>query len=264
MRAQEFIAEALHFVRPGELRGSYTDQQMLAMGFRRSQNGTWYIDQRRWDQLVQQGTLKEGWKERVAAGALGAAATLGGQYGYNQYSQPSQQPQPQIQQQQLTPKEILIRAAKDDGMTGNELAQFLAQAAHETLNFTRMREAGTPEYFTKKYELHRKTAKILGNKVKGDGERYKGRGFIQLTGRDNYTRAGKALGLPLEANPELAADPETAAKIAVWYWNTRVAPKVQNFANTKSVTKKINPALKHQDRRQQQFVKYQVANYESA
>lgn len=59
MRFQEFVTEALHFVRPGELRGSYSDQQMLAMGFRRSQNGTWYIDQRRWDQLVQRGQLRE-------------------------------------------------------------------------------------------------------------------------------------------------------------------------------------------------------------
>jgi len=199
--------------------------------------------------------LNEGWKEKVAAGALGAAMALGGQQFYQQYTQSAQTQQ----QQQLTPKEILIQAAKADGMTGNELAQFLAQAAHETLNFTRMREAGTPEYFTKKYELHKKTARILGNRVKGDGERYKGRGYIQLTGRDNYTRAGKALGLPLVANPELAADPETAAKIAIWYWNTRVAPKVSNFANTKAVTKKINPAMKHQQRRQQQFTKYQVA-----
>jgi predicted chitinase len=208
--------------------------------------------------------LDEGWKERVAAAGVGAAMTLGGQQALKQYA-PTVGTQPQqIQQQQLTPKEILVQAAKANGMTGNELAQFLAQAAHETLNFTRMREAGTPEYFTKKYELHKKTARILGNKVKGDGERYKGRGFIQLTGRDNYTRAGRALGLPLEANPELAADPETAAKIAVWYWNTRVAPKVKDFSNTRAVTKKINPALKHQDRRQQQFVQYKVAQNETA
>ena len=53
------INEALHFVRPGELRGSYTDQEMVSMGFRRSQNGAWYIDQRRWDMLVQQGKLRE-------------------------------------------------------------------------------------------------------------------------------------------------------------------------------------------------------------
>jgi putative chitinase len=72
------------------------------------------------------------------------------------------------------------------------------------------------------------------------------------------------LGLPLDANPELAAQPEIAAKIAVWYWNTRVAPKVSDFTNTKAVTKKINPALKHQDRRQQQFTKYQLAQYETA
>jgi predicted chitinase len=212
------------------------------------------------------GIIEEGWKERIAAAGIGAAMTLGGQQALKQYTPtaPAQPQQQQQQQQQLTPKQILIQTAKQAGITGDELAQLLAQSAHETLNFTRMREAGTAEYFTKKYEQHRKTARILGNKVKGDGERYKGRGFIQLTGRDNYTRAGKALGLPLEANPELAAQPDNAAKIAVWYWQNRVAPKVQDFTNTKAVTKKINPALKHQDRRQQQFAKYQVAQNETA
>lgn len=58
MKAQDFVTEALHFVRPGELRGSYTDQEMRRMGFRQAQNGAWYIDQRRWDQLVQQGILR--------------------------------------------------------------------------------------------------------------------------------------------------------------------------------------------------------------
>jgi predicted chitinase/GNAT superfamily N-acetyltransferase len=234
------------------------DQTPAGAGFWNKHRGE---DERVWEQL------DEGWKERLAAAGIGAAMTLGGQQAYNQYNQQPQtapQPQPQIQQQQLTPKQILIQTAKKAGITGNELAQLLAQSAHETLNFTRMREAGTPEYFTKKYEQHRKTARILGNKVKGDGERYKGRGFIQLTGRDNYTRAGKALGLPLEANPDLAAEPDNAAKIAVWYWQNRVAPKVQDFTNTKAVTKTINPAGKHQDRRQQQFAKYQMAQNETA
>jgi putative chitinase len=208
--------------------------------------------------------LDEGWKERIAAAGIGAAMTLGGQQALKQYQPAQPQQQQQQQQQQLTPKQTLIQTAKQAGITGDELAQLLAQAAHETLNFTRMREAGTPEYFTKKYEQHRKTAKILGNKVRGDGERYKGRGFIQLTGRDNYTRAGKALGIPLDSNPELAAQPEVAAKVAVWYWQNRVAPKVSDFTNTKAVTKKINPAMKHQDRRQKQFAKYQLAQYESA
>jgi hypothetical protein len=52
------IKEALHFVRPGELRGSYSDQEMQRMGFRRAQNGAWFIDQRRWDALTQQGALR--------------------------------------------------------------------------------------------------------------------------------------------------------------------------------------------------------------
>jgi len=56
--AAKKLKEALHFVRPGELRGSYTDQEMQRMGFRRAQNGTWFIDQRRWDALLQQGVLK--------------------------------------------------------------------------------------------------------------------------------------------------------------------------------------------------------------
>lgn len=204
--------------------------------------------------------IDEGWREKIAAGAIGAGLALGGQQFYNHLNQPTQTQQ----QQQLSPKDILITAAKNDGMTGNELAQFLAQASHETLNFTRMKEIGTPEYFTKKYERHKKTAKILGNKVKGDGIRYRGRGYIQLTGRDNYQRAGQALGLPLDTQPDLAADPEVAAKIALWYWNTRVAPKVKNFDNTRAVTKTINPAGKHQQRRQQQFAKYQVAQNENA
>lgn len=70
MRYKEFVIEALHFVRPGELRGSYSDQQMLAMGFRRAQNGSWYIDQRRWDQLVSSGKLKESWGPEHYPGIL--------------------------------------------------------------------------------------------------------------------------------------------------------------------------------------------------
>lgn len=59
--------------------------------------------------------------------------------------------------------------------------------------------------------------KDLGNRGKPDGERYKGRGFIQLTGRANYERIGKkiGMGMKLVENPDLANDPEIAAKILV-------------------------------------------------
>jgi putative chitinase len=167
---------------------------------------------------------------------------------------------PSIQAQAaMTPIDKLKTAAAANGIKGTELAQFLAQCAHESANFKSMEEIGTPAYFTKKYEQHKKTARILGNKIKGDGERYKGRGFIQLTGRDNYTRAGAALGLPLAQQPELAARPDVAAKVAVWYWQNRVAPKIKDFSNTNAVTKKINPASKGLQSRQDQFKSFQVA-----
>ena len=58
----------------------------------------------------------------------------------------------------------------------------------------------------------------LGNTQPGDGKKFKGRGYIQLTGRYNYTNYGKLLGLDLVNNPELALVPENAAKIFVAYF----------------------------------------------
>ena len=69
MILSDFLGEALHFVRPGELRGSYTNQDLIRMGFRQASTGAWYIDQRRWDQLVAQGQLREqqALQERVSS-----------------------------------------------------------------------------------------------------------------------------------------------------------------------------------------------------
>lgn len=63
-----------------------------------------------------------------------------------------------------------------------------------------------------KYETGRLRT-ILGNVAPGDGALFKGRGFIQLTGRDNYRRIGAKLGVDLIATPELANEPQTAARI---------------------------------------------------
>jgi putative chitinase len=202
--------------------------------------------------------LHEDWKSALGGAALAGAMALGGTGAADAKSAPVAGPSMQ-QQAAMSPIDKLKTAAQANGIKGVELAQFLAQCAHESGNFKNMEEVGTPAYFTKKYEQHKKTARILGNKVKGDGERYKGRGYIQLTGRDNYTRAGAALGLPLAQQPQLAARPDVAAKVAVWYWQNRVAPKIKDFANTKAVTKKINPASKGLQSRQDQFKSFQVA-----
>ena len=156
---------------------------------------------------------------------------------------------------------LLYRTAKASGMKGIELAQFLAQTKHESWDHSRLQEkpVGDPsKYFAKKYDptLAPKTAKILGNKLRGDGVKYHGRGFIQLTGRDNYRMASEALGLDLINRPELASKPDNAAKIAVWYWNTRVKPKVQNFEDTVAVTKTINNAMFGLEDRLANFIDY--------
>ena len=204
--------------------------------------------------------LHEDWKSALGGAALAGAMALGGAGAANAKVTPT--PGPSIQAQaKMSPVDKLKLAAKANGIKGTELAQFLAQCAHESANFKSMEEVGSPAYFAKKYDPRYapKTAKILGNTEVGDGERYKGRGFIQLTGRDNYRRAGQALNLPLEANPALAARTDVAAQIAVWYWKNRVASKVKNFHNTKQVTRAINPAGKGLQSRQDQFKSYQVA-----
>ncbi len=65
------------------------------------------------------------------------------------------------------------------------------------------------------YEPGTEVGQNLGNIAPGDGIRFKGRGFIQLTGRYNYTKYGQAIGLgqKLANNPDLANDPEIAARL---------------------------------------------------
>jgi putative chitinase len=134
----------------------------------------------------------------------------------------------------------LQTAAKTAGLKGAELAQFMAQTRHESADFAHMKEIGNKKKFAK-YDRPR-IAHRLGNKVKGDGERFKGRGFIQLTGRDNYTRASEQIfgDDRLVKNPDLASKLDVAAKVALWYWKNQVRPNVSNFNNTTEVVKAIN------------------------
>ena len=61
----------------------------------------------------------------------------------------------------------------------------------------------------------------LGNRGRPDGERYRGRGFVQLTGRDNYARIGARIGVPLEEQPDMANDPGVAGRVLAAFLASR-------------------------------------------
>jgi putative chitinase len=133
-------------------------------------------------------------------------------------------------------RELLTKEAESQGLKDKELAAFLAQCSTESGGFRYMSEIWGPTSAQTRYEGR----KDLGNTQSGDGYRYRGRGFIQLTGRSNYRDASKALGLPLEEKPELVEKPDIAAKTAVYFWKTNVQPRISNFDDTKAITRIIN------------------------
>lgn len=99
-------------------------------------------------------------------------------------------------------------------------AYILATAWHETgpedskLHMRPRREIGNRAYFNK-YNVVTKLGQKLGNTLPGDGYLYRGRGYVQLTGRGNYQTASLATGRDLVARPDDALDPVIAANIMV-------------------------------------------------
>jgi putative chitinase len=112
-------------------------------------------------------------------------------------------------------------------------AHFYAQIAHESDGFNTLEEYASG----KAYEGR----KDLGNTQKGDGVKYKGRGYIQLTGRYNYKTYGDLVGEDLINNPRLASDdPYVALKIAAQYWQKHDLTKYAKLDNIETITKRIN------------------------
>lgn len=107
-----------------------------------------------------------------------------------------------------------------DGAPLSWTAYALATAWHETAHTMQpVKEFGGDNYFFRRYDpkgQHPKIAAALGNTQPGDGVKYCGRGYVQLTGRANYTKAAAFLGQPLLERPELAQHSEQAAKIMRW------------------------------------------------
>lgn len=105
--------------------------------------------------------------------------------------------------------------------TPERQAMFIAQVLHESGEFRYLAELGNDEYL-EKYDTGQ-LAKNLGNTPEddGDGQKYKGRGLIQVTGLFNYRKCGQALQLPLIQNPELLEMPRHAVASACWYWQSK-------------------------------------------
>ncbi|AGW14118.1 glycoside hydrolase family 19 protein [Megalodesulfovibrio gigas] len=80
----------------------------------------------------------------------------------------------------------------------------------------------------------------MGNTQPGDGWAYRGRGLLQLTGREMYARVGRAAGLDLETSPELACAPETALLVAATVWALKQCNASADQDDVAGVTRRIN------------------------
>jgi predicted chitinase len=122
-------------------------------------------------------------------------------------------------------------------------AAFIAQLAHESGQFRFMEELWGPTPAQVRYEPRSSLAASLGNTQPGDGKRFKGRGPIQITGRANYRRYGGLLGVDLESDPQRAARPELAFRIAALFWSSNGLNELADEATSdafKKITRRIN------------------------
>ena len=120
------------------------------------------------------------------------------------------------------------------------MAAFIAQIGHESGQFRYVRELGNDQYLSK-YDTG-SLAKRLGNtpEADGDGQKYRGRGLIQITGRANYITCGEALALDLVNHPELLEKPQHACMSAAWFWASRGLNTLADAGQFDTITRRIN------------------------
>lgn len=152
--------------------------------------------------------------------------------------------------------------------TPRRVAHFISQCAHESNNFNSLEEnlnyseksllavfgryfgaapkRNAAEYARKPemianyvYQDEFRTSK-MGNTKAGDGWLFRGRGLKQLTGRDNYTRFGKSVGMSAEQAAEYVATEKGAIESAAWFWDTNKLNDIADTDDVVKMTKKIN------------------------
>lgn len=137
------------------------------------------------------------------------------------------------------------------------MAAFIAQVGHESGELRYVRELGG-EHYLSKYDTGTLAAR-LGNTpdADGDGQKYRGRGLIQITGRRNYLACSRALfgDERLLHFPELLEQPQWAAESAAWFWHSNGLNELADQDQFTAITRRINGGLNGLEHRQQLWAK---------
>ena len=161
--------------------------------------------------------------------------------------------------------------------TPKRIAYFMAQCHHESSGFVYVTEGLNyrasgliktfPKYFdentARAYEkqpqkiANRVYANRMGNgdEASGEGFKYAGKGIIQLTGKDNYTRFAQSLEISVEDAPEYMKTFEGAGQSACWFWETNNLNKFADAGDLKTMTRVINGGFKGMEDRELQFAR---------
>ncbi|MFB4390968.1 MULTISPECIES: glycoside hydrolase family 19 protein [unclassified Pseudomonas] len=131
------------------------------------------------------------------------------------------------------------------------VAAFLAQVGHESGQLRYVKELGSDRYLAR-YDTG-SLAVRLGNtpEADGDGQRYRGRGLIQVTGYNNYQACSRALfgDERLLAQPQLLEQPRWACESAAWFWQSRGLNALADRGEFNRITRHINGGLNGLDER---------------
>lgn len=124
--------------------------------------------------------------------------------------------------------------------TPRRWVHFCGQITVESGGLRFLREIRSDASAEEMYGHATRVGRILGNTEPGDGARFPGRGLLQTTGRDNYTRLGERMGLDLVGDPALLERPDIAVTAAFTHWGMMGVGRLADGDNVTVVTKRIN------------------------